>query len=99
MTASASGSARPSSAATPNSRALGFDPQRYVRLQSQHIQARREQIGGKLYLELGGKLFDDLHASRVLPGFTPDNKITMLYELKDEREILICVNAKDLERP
>src|SRR5690625_464111 len=86
------------SAATANRRAIGFDPQRYIRLQSQHIQERREQIGGKLYLELGGKLFDDLHASRVLPGFTPDNKIAMLDELKDELEILICLNAKDLER-
>ena len=98
MTASASGSPRPTSAATANRRAIGFDPQRYIRLQSQHIQERREQIGGKLYLELGGKLFDDLHASRVLPGFTPDNKIAMLDELKDELEILICLNAKDLER-
>jgi len=98
VTASASGSPRPTSAATANRRAIGFDPQRYIRLQSQHIQERREQIGGKLYLELGGKLFDDLHASRVLPGFTPDNKIAMLDELKDELEILICLNAKDLER-
>ena len=59
-------------------RPVGFDRQRYIELQSQHIHARREQIGGKLYLEMGGKLFDDLHASRVLPGFTPDNKIAML---------------------
>src|SRR5699024_3305232 len=59
---------------------------------------RREQIGGKLYLEMGGKLFDDHHASRVLPGFTPDNKIAMLHRLRDELEILVCLNAKDLER-
>ena len=98
MPASASGSPVPSSAATSNGRSVGFDRQRYIELQSQHIQERREQIGGKLYLELGGKLFDDLHATRVLPGFTPDNKITMLEQLKDELEILICLNAKDLER-
>ncbi|MBP3088238.1 DUF1846 domain-containing protein [Corynebacterium sp. sy017] len=67
-------------------------------MQSQHIQQRREEIGGKLYLEMGGKLFDDLHASRVLPGFSPDNKIAMLDRIKDELEILICLNAKDLQR-
>lgn len=76
----------------------GFDRDRYIRMQSQHINERREQIGGKLYLEMGGKLFDDMHASRVLPGFTPDNKIAMLTELKDELEILVAINAKDLER-
>src|SRR5699024_6112246 len=67
-------------------------------LQSRHIQHRRDQIGGKLYLEMGGKLFDDHHASRVLPGFTPDNKIAMLHRLRVELEILVCLNAKDLER-
>ena len=76
----------------------GFDRERYVELQSRHIHERRESIGGKLYLEMGGKLFDDMHASRVLPGFTPDNKIAMLEKLKDELEILVCINAKDLER-
>ncbi|MGO1598174.1 MAG: DUF1846 domain-containing protein [Brachybacterium sp.] len=76
----------------------GFDREQYIELQSRHIQRRREEIGGKLYLEMGGKLFDDHHASRVLPGFTPDNKIAMLHRLKDELEILICLNAKDLER-
>lgn len=79
-------------------RKVGFDPLRYIELQSKHIAERREQIGGKLYLEMGGKLFDDLHASRVLPGFTPDNKIRMLQTLTDELEILITLNAKDLER-
>lgn len=79
-------------------RKIGFDPQKYIELQSQHIAKRREEIGGKLYLEMGGKLFDDFHASRVLPGFTPDNKIAMLYELRDELEILVAINAKDLER-
>ncbi|MCG7421694.1 DUF1846 domain-containing protein [Micrococcus porci] len=80
------------------SRPLGFDREQYIALQSQHIQERRRQLGGKLYLEMGGKLFDDLHASRVLPGFTPDNKIAMLDRIKDETEILVCFNAKDLER-
>ncbi|MDO5726761.1 MAG: DUF1846 family protein, partial [Bowdeniella nasicola] len=77
-------------------RAIGFDRERYIAMQSEHIQARRQEIGGKLYLEMGGKLFDDMHASRVLPGFTPDNKITMLEALRDEVEIIIAVNAKDL---
>ena len=85
---------RPSSPAP----AIGFDRERYIELQSRHIQQRRDEIGGKLYLEMGGKLFDDHHASRVLPGFTPDNKIAMLHRLKDELEILVCLNAKDLER-
>lgn len=76
----------------------GFDRDLYIKMQSEHINERREQIGGKLYLEMGGKLFDDMHASRVLPGFTPDNKIAMLMELKDELEILVAINAKDLER-
>ena len=79
-------------------RALGFDREKYIELQSEHINARREEIGGKLYLEMGGKLFDDMHASRVLPGFTPDNKIAMLERIKDDLEILICINAKDIER-
>ncbi|MGO1283491.1 MAG: DUF1846 domain-containing protein [Brachybacterium sp.] len=78
--------------------AIGFDRERYIELQSRHIQQRRDEIGGKLYLEMGGKLFDDHHASRVLPGFTPDNKIAMLERLRDELEILVCLNAKDLER-
>ncbi|MCD2497365.1 DUF1846 domain-containing protein [Microbacterium sp. W2R] len=65
-------------------------------MQSEHINARRAQFGGKLYLEFGGKLFDDFHASRVLPGFTPDNKIEMLMTIADEVEIVIAVSAKDL---
>ena len=79
-------------------RAIGFDREKYIEMQSEHIHARREQIGGKLYLEMGGKLFDDMHASRVLPGFTPDNKIAMLERIKDDVEILICINAKDIQR-
>lgn len=76
----------------------GFDREKYIDMQSRHIQKRREEIGGKLYLEMGGKLFDDMHASRVLPGFTPDNKIAMLEQIKDELEILVCINALDLKR-
>ncbi len=76
----------------------GFDRARYIEMQSEHIQRRREEVGGKLYLEMGGKLFDDNHASRVLPGFTPDNKIAMLDRIKDEIEIIICFNAGDVVR-
>ena len=67
----------------------GFDREKYIQMQSEHIQQRRAEVGGKLYLEMGGKLFDDNHASRVLPGFTPDNKIAMLDRIKDEVEIVI----------
>lgn len=67
----------------------GFDNDRYLQTQSQHIRDRIERFGGKLYLEFGGKLFDDYHASRVLPGFKPDSKINMLLELKDQAEIEI----------
>ncbi|OKL54692.1 hypothetical protein BSZ39_02590 [Bowdeniella nasicola] len=77
--------------------AIGFDRARYIELQSQQIAARRQTIGGKLYLEMGGKLFDDMHASRVLPGFTPDNKIAMLQQLVDEIEIVVVINAKNLQ--
>ena len=77
---------------------VGFDREKYIQLQSEHISARREEIGGKLYLEMGGKLFDDHHASRVLPGFTPDNKIAMLDRIKDEVEIVVCFNAGDVVR-
>ncbi|MDU4704441.1 MAG: DUF1846 family protein, partial [Corynebacterium sp.] len=81
--------------------AVGFNREKYIEMQSVHIKKRRADIageGGKLYLEMGGKLFDDMHASRVLPGFTPDNKIAMLDRLKDDLEIMVCINAKDLER-
>ena len=66
---------------------VGFDREKYLTLQGERIEARRRQFGGKLYLEFGGKLVDDIHASRVLPGFTPDNKIVMLAGLADEVEI------------
>ena len=77
---------------------IGFDSQKYIRLQSEKIRERIAQFGGKLYLEFGGKLFDDYHASRVLPGFAPDNKIRMLSELKDQAEIVIAINANDIEK-
>ena len=76
----------------------GFDREKYLRLQSEHIARRRAQFGGKLYLEFGGKLVDDMHASRVLPGFTPDNKIVMLASLAQEVEIIVAVNARDFAR-
>ena len=79
-------------------KSVGFDSAKYIELQSQKIGERKAAIGGKLYLEMGGKLFDDNHASRVLPGFTPDNKITMLERIRDEVEIVIVLNSKDLER-
>ena len=79
-------------------RKCGFDSQKYIQLQSQRIRERIDQFGGKLYLEFGGKLFDDYHASRVLPGFAPDNKIRMLLELKDQAEIVIAINAGDIEK-
>ena len=76
----------------------GFDSQKYIELQSAKIRERIAQFGGKLYLEFGGKLFDDYHASRVLPGFEPDNKIRMLLELKEQAEIVIAINANDIEK-
>ncbi len=76
----------------------GFDNDLYVKLQSEHIRKRIAKFGGKLYLEFGGKLFDDYHASRVLPGFHPDSKVSMLMELKDEAEIVIVINAGDIEK-
>jgi len=76
----------------------GFDNEKYVKLQSEHIRARIGEFGGKLYLEFGGKLFDDYHASRVLPGFKPDSKIKMLMELGSIAEIIIVINASDIEK-
>ena len=77
---------------------LGFDNEKYLQMQSSRIQERISQFGGKLYLEFGGKLFDDYHASRVLPGFKPDSKINMLVKLKDQAEIVIVINAGDIEK-
>ncbi|MCI8827224.1 MAG: DUF1846 domain-containing protein [Ruminiclostridium sp.] len=77
---------------------LGFDNEKYLEMQSEHIRSRINQFGGKLYLEFGGKLFDDHHASRVLPGFHPDSKVRMLMQLKEQVEIVVAVSAVDLER-
>ena len=76
---------------------IGFDDKKYVKIQSEHIRERISQFGGKLYLEMGGKLFDDYHASRVLPGFKPDSKLSMLQQLSDSIEIVIVINAEDIE--
>lgn len=77
---------------------IGFDNDKYLKMQSEQIKERIKQFGGKLYLEFGGKLFDDYHASRVLPGFKPDSKIKMLSQLKDQAEIVIVINASDIEK-
>lgn len=77
---------------------IGFDHDKYTAMQSEHILQRIATFGGKLYLELGGKLFDDNHASRVLPGFRPDSKISMLLNLKDQAELVIVINADDIEK-
>ena len=78
---------------------IGFDNQKYLDLQTARIRDRLSKFGGKLYLEFGGKLFDDYHASRVLPGFQPDSKIRMLQQLKDQTEIVIAICADDIEIP
>ena len=76
----------------------GFDSKKYLKIQSEHIKERIAMFGDKLYMEVGGKLFDDLHASRVLPGFEPDIKLKMLMQLKDVAEILIVISAVDIEK-
>ena len=76
----------------------GFDNEKYLRIQSEHIKDRISHFGNKLYLEFGGKLFDDFHASRVLPGFEPDSKLKMLMQLRDDAEIVIVISAKDIEK-
>ena len=77
---------------------IGFDNEKYLKIQSEHIRERIAQFDGKLYMELGGKLFDDHHASRVLPGFKPDSKLRMLSQLRDSIEIVIVVSADDIEK-
>ncbi len=77
---------------------LGFDNDKYLRIQSEHIRQRIDQFGDKLYLEFGGKLFDDHHASRVLPGFLPDSKLQMLVQLKEYAEVVMVISALDIER-
>ncbi len=76
----------------------GFDNEKYIKLQSQHIMERIQKFGDKLYLEFGGKLFDDYHASRVLPGFAPDSKLRMLMQLSDQAEIVIVISANHIEK-
>ena len=76
----------------------GFDNERYIQTQSAHIKERIAQFGGKLYLEFGGKLYDDYHAARVLPGFQPDSKLQMLLNMKEQVEIVIAINAADIEK-
>ena len=75
---------------------IGFDSEKFVKLQSDKIKSRLKNFDNKLYLEFGGKIFDDYHASRVLPGYTPDNKVRVLTSFKDDLEIIICVSAKDI---
>ena len=77
---------------------IGFDNEKYLTMQSEHIKQRIGEFGDKLYLEFGGKLFDDYHASRVLPGFAPDSKLRMLLQMADQAEILIAINAADIEK-
>jgi len=76
----------------------GYDNEKYIRTQSAHIRERIAKFGGKLYLEFGGKLYDDYHASRVLPGFQPDSKLQMLLQMKDQVEMVIAINADDIEK-
>ena len=77
---------------------VGFDNDKYLKLQSEKIRERINSFGGKLYMEFGGKLFDDFHASRVLPGFEPDSKVRMLLKLKEQTEIIFAINAAAIEQ-
>ena len=77
---------------------IGFDNEKYLQMQSAHIRERITKFNNKLYLEFGGKLFDDYHASRVLPGFEPDSKLKMLLQLKDQAEIVIVISAESIEQ-
>ena len=77
---------------------IGFDNEKYLKMQSEHIRNRISQFDNKLYLEFGGKLFDDYHASRVLPGFAPDSKLRLLKELSSQAEVVITISAKDIEK-
>lgn len=77
---------------------IAFDNEKYLKMQSEHILERINKFDNKLYLEFGGKLFDDHHAARVLPGFQPDSKLNMLLQLKEQVEIVIAVCASDIEK-
>ena len=83
---------------TAKGKKIGFDNDKYIRIQSENIKERITQFSGKLYLELGGKLFDDHHASRVLPGFQPDSKLRMFQKISDQIEIVIVISAEDIEK-
>ncbi len=77
---------------------IGFDSDKYLKVQGERIRERIEMFDNKLYLEFGGKIFDDYHAARVLPGFRPDNKIRLLQQFKDDMEVIFCINANDIEK-
>ena len=77
---------------------IGFDSDKYLEIQSEKIRERIKLFDNKLYLEFGGKIFDDYHAARVLPGFRPDNKIRLLKQFKDDLEVIFCINAADIEK-
>ena len=77
---------------------IGFDNEKYLQMQSEHIRDRISKFDNKLYLEFGGKLFDDYHAARVLPGFAPDSKLKLLMQLSDQAEIVIVISAGDIEK-
>ena len=77
---------------------IGFDSDKYLKIQSEKILERIKMFDNKLYLEFGGKIFDDYHASRVLPGFRPDNKIELLKQFKNDLEVIFCINAADIEK-
>ena len=77
---------------------VAFDHEKYLRIQKEKIEERIRRFDNKLYLEFGGKLFDDLHASRVLPGFKPDAKIELLKQFKNDLEVIFCINANDIEK-
>ena len=77
---------------------LGFDSDKYLKIQGEKIQERIQMFDNKLYLEFGGKIFDDHHAARVLPGFRSDNKIRLLEQFKDDLEVIFCINAADIEK-
>ena len=76
----------------------GFDSEKYLKVQSEKIEERIKMFDNKLYLEFGGKIFDDYHATRVLPGFKPDAKIKLLQQFKDDLEVIFCINSKDIEK-
>ena len=77
---------------------LAFDCEKYLKVQSEKIKERIKMFDNKLYLEFGGKIFDDYHASRVLPGFMPDAKIKLLQQFKEDLEVIFCINAADIEK-